>query len=632
MHLADADEALGPLWVRLVVFFAVTTLSALAYERLLHDPPVGVAFAVAAAATVCGAALSVRAGGGRPDASRRAKWSACSGGAGRRCPGGGAARDRAGAARRRGTGAPARALALGLRWRAAVEGGLGPLGAWNWPYLGSSHWARLTVLMLLVPATTVMALLFFWPTRAGAAARRLCGLAIAVALALCGMTNSPGGGWRVEGLLLVAVVFAWLWSPTMRRLDAGRALRWTVACAAGALILAPLASGSHSWISFAANEGANPTAFQWDQLYGPGSGPHSHNPTLLNVRATAAPGLLRVTSLDRFDGLRFIRSDSPPDTAATDIPASAESRSYQTATITIAGLRSSLLVGAAGITTHVSWQGRRAPALQRNPDGTLSLNAPLGPRQQLHRHLLRAETDAGPDGGRAVHLPELLRALHRVRTAAAVGQRAGNAAARTRGELTAAAGAARARAGARHGGRRRAHPRLPVRPCVRPRQTPGGGCRLQLRSGRTGRALPALGPVHLRRTPPARALPARGVPVRKPPRLLRAVLRRDDLAAAHGRDPDPGRGRVQARAGRGRRHADVHGPDVDGQRAPGARLGRSLLQRHRLGRVRPDAGVQRQRHGGGRERARRSAAPGRAESRRPTRLLGGQSPAPVLPR
>ena len=524
VHLTDADEALGPLWVRLVVFFAVTTLSALAYERLLHDPPVGVAFAVAGAATACGAALTFGLGAvGRMQPEEQK---------GRRAR---AARD-AVALLAALVGIALGLLAVGVpvhllvpwHWGSLasdVERGLGPLGAWNWPYLGSSHWARLTVLMLLVPATTVMALLFFWPTRAGAAARRLCGLAIAVALALAGMTNSPGGGWRVEGLLLVAVVFAWLWSPTMRRLDAGRALRWTVACAAGALILAPLASGSHSWISWAANEGANPTAFQWDQLYGPGSGPHSHNPTLLDVRATAAPGLLRVTSLDRFDGLRFIRSDSPPDTAATDIPASAESRSLSASDDHDRGTAleparrrrrdhdARQLAGPAA--PGPAAQPRRHPVSQRSP----------GPRQQLHRHLLRAQTDARPDGVGAVQPPELLRALHRVRTAAAVGQRAGNPAARTRGELAVAAGAARARPGARHGGSRGAHPRLPLRPRVRPRQTPGGGRRLQLRSGGAGRALPALGPLHLRRTPPARALPARGVPVRKPPRLLRAVLR-----------------------------------------------------------------------------------------------------------
>ena len=211
VHLTDADEALGPLWVRLVVFFAVTTLSALAYERLLHDPPVGVAFAVAGAATACGAALTFGLGAvGRMQPEEQK---------GRRAR---AARD-AVALLAALVGIALGLLAVGVpvhllvpwHWGSLasdVERGLGPLGAWNWPYLGSSHWARLTVLMLLVPATTVMALLFFWPTRAGAAARRLCGLAIAVALALCGHDQlarqrlAGGGPAAGGGRVRVAVV------------------------------------------------------------------------------------------------------------------------------------------------------------------------------------------------------------------------------------------------------------------------------------------------------------------------------------------------------------------------------------------------------------------------------------------
>ena len=125
VHLADADEALGPLWVRLVVFFAVTTLSALAYERLLHDPPVGVAFAVAAAATVCGAALTFGLGAvGRMHPEER-------NGPRARAARGAVALLAAllgielGAARRRGAGAPARALALGLPGERRSKGGSG---------------------------------------------------------------------------------------------------------------------------------------------------------------------------------------------------------------------------------------------------------------------------------------------------------------------------------------------------------------------------------------------------------------------------------------------------------------------------------------------------------------------------
>jgi transglutaminase-like putative cysteine protease len=372
---ARADERPGLLLVRLLTFFAVTAMSAFAYAQLLHRPPAGAPFAVAAVATACGGALSrgLTAVGGAPSA--------------------GAAHARTRATRAAvilvttllglelgllAVGVPARLVAP-WHWVAlarAVAGGLAQLGSWSWPYLGSAHWARLSVLMLLVPATTLMALLFFWPARTRSATRRLCALAIAVALALCGMTNAPGGAWRAQGLLLLLLVFAWLWLPTLRSFDANRALGWTAACAVAALTVAPLLSGSRAWIPLAAGEATGPIALQWDQLYGPNQWPRSREP-LLTVHASHPPRLLRITSLDRFDGLRFIRSDAPPETAATDIRPSADASWYETTTITIEGLSSNLLVGAAGLTTRVSWHGPRAAAVARAPDGTLSLPVPV---------------------------------------------------------------------------------------------------------------------------------------------------------------------------------------------------------------------------------------------------------------
>jgi transglutaminase-like putative cysteine protease len=217
----------------------------------------------------------------------------------------------------------------------------------------------------------------------------LYALAIAVALALCGMANTPPGAWRAQGLLLLALVLAWLWLPTLRSGDAARALAWGVACAVAALVAAPVLSGSHAWIPFTSSAAAGPAAYEWGQvstefmgtpatLFGPIKASHSQQPTLLTVHASDSSGLLRVASLDRFDGLRFIRSDAPPETAATDVRAGAQASWYESATIGVQRLRSSLLVGASGITTRVTWHGRRTPVgLERASDGTLSLSAPL---------------------------------------------------------------------------------------------------------------------------------------------------------------------------------------------------------------------------------------------------------------
>src|SRR5271169_3462291 len=110
-------------------------------------------------------------------------------------------------------------------------------------------------------------------------------------------------------------------------------------------------------------------------LYGPIEKSRSLE-SLLAVQASEPPGLLRITSLDRFDGLRFIRSDTPPETSSTDVAAGAEAGWHESATVTVGGLRSNLLAGTSGITTRVTWAGRRAPAVKRAPDGTLSLASP----------------------------------------------------------------------------------------------------------------------------------------------------------------------------------------------------------------------------------------------------------------
>lgn len=390
VRVAREERRLAPLWVRLLIFFAGTTMAALAYVHLLHEAPAEVAVAVAAVATACGGVLSLGLG-----AVGRARFS-------RTDP------RRARIARVAVVlVVTVLALELGLlavgvpvhliapwHWGAlgrAVDGGLGQLGAWVWPYTGGSEWARLSVLMLLVPTTTLMSLLFFWPAREGAGGRRFGALAIAVALALCGMSNTHGGGWREQGLLLAVLVFAWLWLPTLRSSELGRALSWTVACAVVALIAAPLLGASHGWISFeTALEGGlesahrgQPVAAANDftgtqaMLYGPIEKSRSLE-SLLTVQASEPPGLLRVISLDRFDGLRFIRSDTPPETSATDIGAGAEAGWHETATVTVGGLRSNLLAGISGITTRVGFTSStdRPPALHRAPDGTLSVASP----------------------------------------------------------------------------------------------------------------------------------------------------------------------------------------------------------------------------------------------------------------
>ncbi|MHB8533415.1 MAG: transglutaminase domain-containing protein [Solirubrobacteraceae bacterium] len=260
-----------------------------------------------------------------------------------------------------------------------VGHGVGALGPWLWPYTGHDPWAARAVLLVLPVVLTVAAALCFWPARTGRSggARRGAALLLLVALYLAGVANTAAHLDGLRGLVLVTLVAAWLWLPGLRVADAPRAARWLLAGALVALMLRPLLSSPSSWIDYReGNAQAQLTAsFQWDQLYGPVTWPRTAA-TMLEVHEPR-PTLLRVTSLDRFDGLRFLRSATPPGSRSLDLP-----RRYadavRIATITIAGLRSSLLVSGGGVAGSARWLGVGAPPLRREADGTLRAPATVG--------------------------------------------------------------------------------------------------------------------------------------------------------------------------------------------------------------------------------------------------------------
>ena len=98
--------------------------------------------------------------------------------------------------------------------------------------------------------------------------------------------------------------------------------------------------------------------FQWAQLYGPDRTPRTQA-TMLLV-SEPRPGLLRLTSLDRFDGLRFLRSSQPPGSTALDVPPAAASRWVENATVEVEGLRSTLLASGGGLATPACAGSRRS--------------------------------------------------------------------------------------------------------------------------------------------------------------------------------------------------------------------------------------------------------------------------------
>jgi transglutaminase-like putative cysteine protease len=352
--------------LRQAAFLALAAFASVRYATLLSPSPVARALALAAASSCAGSLLAVSA----------------------RLPG-----------RRRGTAAVRAAvlvltlaatmllagvpfhLLLPDAWAALarhVHAGVDSLGAWLWPYLGHARWPRTVVLLPLAVALPLASALAFWPG-CWPQARRTAALAIVLGVYVTGAANGPSAPRLLQGLALMALVCAWLLLPDVGGEDRVRATSWLAASGAAALALLPVLSSSRPWIDFreAGGAPAKVSGFQWDQLYGPNPWPHS-GATVARVEATQ-PGLLRVTSLDRFDGLRFLRSVAPPGSARLDDGTAATRRSFrERALFVIEDLRSPLLVGAGGVAERVRWLGSGAPALTRHADGTVTSTPSLG--------------------------------------------------------------------------------------------------------------------------------------------------------------------------------------------------------------------------------------------------------------
>lgn len=264
------------------------------------------------------------------------------------------------------------------RWPALahdLRGGYSALAGWLWPYRGGSEWGRLAVLAPLPPVLVASACLCFWPSSRARAARQLCALLLLLALFLAGAANQREPAWGAQGALLVALIAAWLWIADTRAADVHRGAWWIVACSTVALALAPVLSGSGAWIDYSSwNPIAPTTSFQWDQTYGPIRWSRSTAP-MLEVSEPRAE-LLRVTSLDRFDGERFTRSQAPAGSPGSGPHAAARNPQWITrATITVRELQSNLLVSGGGVALEVQWlRGGQRP-INLQPDGTVALTS-----------------------------------------------------------------------------------------------------------------------------------------------------------------------------------------------------------------------------------------------------------------
>ncbi len=275
----------------------------------------------------------------------------------------------------RAAGAPA-GLAWPWRWaRLASElaRGLDALDG-LWPYSGEFAEARMAVMLALCAATVPAAALAFWPGERRAPERRIAALALLLILYVTATANESQVGWQVQGILLLALVCAWVWAWRPRAADRVRALAWMLVGAVLALLAAGVVrSGKplvdyHDWNPF--GPAFTATSFNWNQVYGPLPWPTSTE-TMVDV-ASPSPHLWRATTLDRFDGVRFLHSDAVPPESGALTGVALDPRWITTATFTVRGLSSEQLL-SPGQVLDAKIAGVAVPRLEPvAADGTVS--------------------------------------------------------------------------------------------------------------------------------------------------------------------------------------------------------------------------------------------------------------------
>ncbi len=370
---AAARAAAAPrdsLAVRLTAFGALAAFGAAHWAMLVQDAPVGRTLLVLVVAIAAASTLALL---GRAPLPRRLVWTLAA------LTGFAALMLGLMAA-----GLPGRLL-LPANWSELSDGldrGLAGVQGVEWPYDGPDDWIRLTILLGAPLLLAIAATVAFWPARRGATLLRAAGLVVLLVLYGTAVTEYDPGEPALRGLVLLVLVAAWLWLPRLPPREA--ALGAAVVASVGVLSL-PLAAaldGEHAWWDYRAwswfGDGKAVT-FDWTHEYGPLDWPREGT-TLLNVKADR-PHYWKAQALDRFDGMRWIRSPgSERDSLGAEVAfprfvtdgATWDYSEYNPAwdeeiSFTVRSLSSDLIVGA-GITYEV-----RGADAETSADGTTQL-------------------------------------------------------------------------------------------------------------------------------------------------------------------------------------------------------------------------------------------------------------------
>ena len=259
----------------------------------------------------------------------------------------------------------------------AIGKGLAALPQVLVPYSGANHWVSVVMVLgagvLLFDAALLIA--FAPPVmqelrRAGAA---LPLIALAVVPTTLLRPRLP----YIEGILLFALLVAFIWGEQIGEHRFGGAFGVSVLAVVAALFAAPALDQHQPWFNYrglAATGRGNVDGFQWLQSYGPVDWPRNGR-IVLAVKA-ARPEYWKTEGLDVFDGVGWAQAQVPQAARTPSPDPSAVARWTQEIQVTIKAMTTPEVIGA-GVTDPITDipQG----ATPGESPGTFTSYPPLGP-------------------------------------------------------------------------------------------------------------------------------------------------------------------------------------------------------------------------------------------------------------
>lgn len=260
----------------------------------------------------------------------------------------------------------------------AIGNGLIALPHMLVPYPGPSDWVRIVIVLgagvLLLDAAFVLALA---PRALGDLQRAGAALPL-VALAIVPATLVRPSLPYLQGLLLFALLAAFLWGERIRSGGLMTACAVAALAGVGGAIIAPHLDHHKPWLNYEALAGnvsaAHVDTFTWGQQYGRLRWPRTGH-EVMDVEATHAE-YWKAENLDVFDGHEWTQGTVASDQSMPQPAAGPLSRWKQTIQVTIRDMNTTDVIAAGTAMTPEGLPGQIEAGAS---PGTWARSSPLGP-------------------------------------------------------------------------------------------------------------------------------------------------------------------------------------------------------------------------------------------------------------